>query len=67
MDLQSHNIDEFIKHCIQKAKDNCILERDTISETSSAEEQNSLLIHYMDRDDGYKHTSVNNEDLYLQE
>ncbi len=57
---KSHNVDTFNVHCIQKAKEKITSGGDTLSETSSEEEQNSLLYHYVDKEDEY---SKHNKDI----
>jgi hypothetical protein len=48
MELQSHNEDNQIVHCIQKAKENVSSKEAEILDTSSKDEHNKLLTYYMD-------------------
>jgi len=51
MELHTNNVDQFIKHCIRKAREDTHPTYNHSSETSSEEDHNSFLIHYMDTND----------------
>jgi hypothetical protein len=51
MELHTNNVDQFITCCTRKAREDTHPTYNHSSETSSEEDQNSFLIHYMDTND----------------